>query len=217
MSGLARNEEIIPGEEALVWLSRMFPIVKKLYGVKKIGLFGPAPRGEPLSKPGLDILVEFEPDSDSYRNFDGLWEYLEEGLNQPVDLVTGRALAEERAKTGGRTESADPDLLLISRAYEECRYVSGLRAEQRSMETWRRDETLRRAVASSLSIIGRASALVSSGLRESHPAIRWKLLTGLGEKLFMPYHEPDWVYVWEVMDREIPPLEHVFRAILSER
>jgi uncharacterized protein len=214
---MAREEEMLPGEEALVWLTKMYPIVRKIYGVQKIGIFGPAARGEPLSKPGLDILVEFEPHSDSYRNFAGLWEYLEQGLARPVDLVTGRTLAEERAKNTGWIENADPDRLLIGRAYEECRFIARLRAEQRSMETWRRDETLRRAVVLSLVIIGRAADLISPRLKESHPGIQWTLLTGFSEKLFMPYHEPDWTFVWDAVDREIPSLEHVFRTILAER
>ena len=43
------------------------------------------------------------------------------------------------------------------------------------------------------------------------------MLTGFSEKLFMPYHEPDWTFVWEVADGEVPSLEHVFSAILAER
>ncbi len=206
-----------PGEEALVWFARMYPVLRKLFGVRKIGIFGPAAHGEPLTKPGLDVLVEFETNFDSYRNFIGLWEYLEQELSRPVDLVTGRTMTDEQAKNPAWTETADPDRLLIARAYEECRFVAKIRTEQRSADQLRRDEGLRRAVILALITIGRAAALVSPALRESHPGISWKILTGFSEKLLPLYHEPDWRFVWEIMEREISPVERVFRSLIQEQ
>ncbi len=134
-----------------------------------------------------------------------------------VSDVGGLGFLVQDGITGFTVPNADPDLLLIGRAYEECRFIERLRAEFKSMERSKKDETLRHAVASGLCIISRAAALISPGLKESHPGIQWKLLAGFSEKLFMPYHEPDWTFVWEAVDREIPSIERVFREILAER
>ncbi len=195
----------------------MYPIVKKLFGVKKIGIFGPGARGEPPLKKGLDIVVEFEPASDSYRNFLTLSDYLEKELTHPVDLVTARVLAGSRNENTGLTRMEDPDRQLAGRALAECRLIAKLRATSKTQEVWMRDDTAKRAVIASLMIIGQASLLMSQGLRDAHPGVQWALLAGFSGKLFKPYHEPDLTLVWEAMEHEVPPLEHVFRAYLSER
>ena len=55
------------------------------FGVKRLGLFGSAVRGEATETSDLDFLVELEPKSfDAYM---GLKEFLEGLFNCPVDLV----------------------------------------------------------------------------------------------------------------------------------
>jgi len=55
------------------------------FGVRRIGLFGSAARGEAAETSDLDFLVDLEPKSfDAYM---GLKEFLETLLACPVDLV----------------------------------------------------------------------------------------------------------------------------------
>ena len=55
------------------------------FGVRSLGLFGSAARGEATATSDLDFLVEFEnPNFDAYM---GLLEYLEKLFGHPVDLV----------------------------------------------------------------------------------------------------------------------------------
>ncbi len=59
------------------------------YGVSKIGLFGSSVRGEARRGSDIDILVDFDDNMETYRNFMAACELLENRLNgQKVDVVT---------------------------------------------------------------------------------------------------------------------------------
>ncbi len=66
-------------------------VIKKKYGVKKIGIFGSFARGEGKEGSDIDVLVEFEKTVDFFEFLD-LKEFLENLFNRSVDLVTKRAL-----------------------------------------------------------------------------------------------------------------------------
>jgi hypothetical protein len=60
------------------------------FGVRSLGLFGSAARGEATATSDLDFLVEFEnPSFDTYME---LLEYLEKLFGHPVDLVLANTL-----------------------------------------------------------------------------------------------------------------------------
>jgi hypothetical protein len=60
------------------------------FGVRSLGLFGSAARGEATATSDLDFLVEFEnPNFDRYMD---LLEFLEELFGHPVDLVLANTL-----------------------------------------------------------------------------------------------------------------------------
>jgi predicted nucleotidyltransferase len=60
------------------------------FGVRSLGLFGSAARGEDSTASDLDFLVEFEhPTFDAYMD---LKEFLENLFARPVDLVLARTL-----------------------------------------------------------------------------------------------------------------------------
>jgi len=64
--------------------------VIRRYGVRSLGLFGSAARGEATATSDLDFLVEFEnPTFDMYME---LLEYLEKLFDRPVDLVLANTL-----------------------------------------------------------------------------------------------------------------------------
>jgi predicted nucleotidyltransferase len=59
-------------------------------GVRRLGLFGSAARGENTSRSDLDFLVEFEHKSfDSYMD---VKDFLEQIFSRPADLVITEAL-----------------------------------------------------------------------------------------------------------------------------
>lgn len=63
------------------------------------------------------------------------------------------------------------------------------------------------AVIRSLEIMGEASKKIPEELRAKYPGIPWKRLAGMRDKLIHEYHGIDLEIVWEVIKREIPPLE----------
>ena len=60
------------------------------FGVKQIGLFGSFSRGENREDSDVDIVVEFEREKGTFKNFAGLIDYLEmENMSgRPVDTIT---------------------------------------------------------------------------------------------------------------------------------
>ena len=59
-------------------------------GVRSLGLFGSAARGEARAAIDLDFLVEFQ--NASFDSYTGLLEYLETLFGRPVDLVLANTL-----------------------------------------------------------------------------------------------------------------------------
>ena len=62
-------------------------------GVKRLGLFGSFVRGQQDGDSDVDILVEFEPGSQTFDNFMRLALFLEELLARRVELVTPESLS----------------------------------------------------------------------------------------------------------------------------
>ncbi|VEN73629.1 conserved hypothetical protein [Candidatus Desulfarcum epimagneticum] len=62
-------------------------------GVKKIGLFGSAIRGEDNDASDYDVLAVFHAGEKKYKNFTALIDFLEEKLGNEVELVTKEGLS----------------------------------------------------------------------------------------------------------------------------
>jgi predicted nucleotidyltransferase len=76
------------GEEEIGRLRSKLPVLKSSFGVRKIGIFGSVARGEDKPSSDIDVLVEFEDNKATFRNFMGLISFLEEIFGRKVDLVT---------------------------------------------------------------------------------------------------------------------------------
>ena len=74
-------------------LERAVPTIRTMFGVRKIGIFGSFARGEHTRRSDLDILIEFEPGYETYKNFIKLADYLEETVGRKVDLLTESSLS----------------------------------------------------------------------------------------------------------------------------
>lgn len=78
----------------LATLKELKPVIASRYKVKEIGLFGSFARREQNATSDIDLLVEFEEGADLF-DLVGLTNYLEEALQQKVDIVPKRALRAE--------------------------------------------------------------------------------------------------------------------------
>ena len=63
------------------------------FGVKRLGLFGSFVREEQNEESDVDLLVEFEPDKKTFKNFIRLCFYLEDLFQREVELVTPESLS----------------------------------------------------------------------------------------------------------------------------
>jgi len=64
------------------------------FGVKRIGLFGSYVRNEQKPKSDIDILVDFDPEKETFDNFMNLHNYLEELFsNEKIEIVTVNGLS----------------------------------------------------------------------------------------------------------------------------
>ncbi len=64
------------------------------YGVSKLGLFGSSVHGDAGRDSDIDILVDFDGDKETYRNFMAACDLLENCLvGQKVDIVTLKGLS----------------------------------------------------------------------------------------------------------------------------
>lgn len=66
----------------------------KGYGVSKIGLFGSYSRGEQKEESDIDILIDFNPGSETFDNYMNLCDLLEEIFgDSEIDIVTYNGLS----------------------------------------------------------------------------------------------------------------------------
>jgi uncharacterized protein len=77
---------------ALALLRQHEPVLKKRFGVAKIGIFGSFARGEERPESDIDMLVAFRKGEKTFDNFMGVKFYLEDVYSRKVDLVTEAAL-----------------------------------------------------------------------------------------------------------------------------
>lgn len=64
------------------------------FGIKSIGLFGSYVRSEQSTKSDIDILIDFEPDKESYDNFMAVYDIFERIFkNERVEIVTKNGLS----------------------------------------------------------------------------------------------------------------------------
>ena len=64
------------------------------FGVNKIGLFGSYVRNEQHPQSDIDILVDFDPEKETFDNLMNLYNYLEELFNsEKIEVVTINGLS----------------------------------------------------------------------------------------------------------------------------
>jgi hypothetical protein len=80
------------GHRLLEKLRAAVPEIREKFGVKRIGVFGSAARGEARPESDVDVLVEF--DDPAFDRYMELKFYLEDLFGRPCDLVLDESLKE---------------------------------------------------------------------------------------------------------------------------
>jgi uncharacterized protein with HEPN domain len=84
-----------------------------------------------------------------------------------------------------------------------------------SREAFLADETLRRAFARSLEVIGEAAKRVPVETTEQTPDLDWRGMAGMRDRLIHGYFGVDYELVWDVIQSKIPALRERLRALLD--
>lgn len=84
-----------------------------------------------------------------------------------------------------------------------------------SRNAFMKDETLKRAFARSIEIIGEATKKIPEDLRKKYPNVEWRMMAGMRDKLIHSYFGVDYDIVWDVITNKIPELRRSIAEILS--
>lgn len=98
----------------------------------------------------------------------------------------------------------------------EAEYLTGLqpRLTRAALDA---DSTLQRAVVRSLEVIGEATKKVPASLRAEYPAVEWRAMAGMRDRLIHDYFGVDLDIVWDVLVHKIPALRDELRRVLGKQ
>lgn len=96
---------------------------------------------------------------------------------------------------------------------DEARYLTEV-SRRASWEEFSEDETLKRAFARSIEVIGEATKNLSVELRGRHPGVEWRVMAGMRDRLIHGYFGVDYEIVWEVASEKAPELARQVESIL---
>ncbi len=91
-SGSAWYLRLVNRDRALQILKDIFPQLQT-YGVRDVALFGSVARNDAGEGSDIDILVDFEPEAESFDNLMNVADLLDERFDSRVDLVTVNGLS----------------------------------------------------------------------------------------------------------------------------
>jgi uncharacterized protein with HEPN domain len=83
-------------------------------------------------------------------------------------------------------------------------------------DTFTQDETLKRAYARSIEVIGEAVKQLPDELRQKYPGIDWRAMAGMRDRLIHHYFGVDYEIVWDVVVNKVPELDTEIRKILEQ-
>ncbi len=77
------------------------------------------------------------------------------------------------------------------------------------------DPILQRAIVRSLEIIGEASKRLPAEMHNANPAVEWRAMARMRDRLIHDYFGVDFDIVWRVLQLNIPALQQEVRRILG--
>ncbi len=89
------------------------------------------------------------------------------------------------------------------------RYAPGERADLND------DERTQDAIVHRFMVIGEAASALSKELREAHPEVPWKSITGTRHIIVHDYDRVNIDIIWDAIDNHLPLLERTIREILD--
>ena len=103
----------------------------------------------------------------------------------------------------------------LQHIYDECLYIRSVVTDDMQMEQFLRDETLKRAVTRSLTIIGEATKKIPGDVEYAWKSISWREMAGMRDKLVHDYMGVNYYIVWDVAKNIIPALTTQINEVIS--
>ena len=97
---------------------------------------------------------------------------------------------------------------------DECLYVRSVITDEMQMEQFLQDETLKRAVTRSLSIIGEATKKIPTDVKYAWQRISWRQMAGMRDRLVHDYMGVNYYIVWDVAKNIIPELTNQIQEVI---
>lgn len=97
---------------------------------------------------------------------------------------------------------------------DEARYLAS-RAGGLDQETFLADETLKRAFARSIEIIGEAAKQVPDAVRAMDPKVEWRRMAGMRDRVAHDYMGVDYDIVWLIASQKAAPLAMAMDILIA--
>jgi len=98
---------------------------------------------------------------------------------------------------------------LLRHILDECDFVIEMSAGM-DIEDFLCDETMKRAFARSIEIIGEAAKQVPDDYKRKNPHVEWKEMAGMRDILIHSYHKIDHLILWDVVQNIHPLREKIY-------
>ncbi len=76
--------------------------------------------------------------------------------------------------------------------------------------------TLQDAIVRNLQVLCESVRRIDEAYKDLHAEIDWKAISGMRNVLVHDYFDVDFEAVWDVITRDLPPLERVMRSLLVQ-
>ena len=102
-------------------------------------------------------------------------------------------------------------LVMLVAAGDAIAYLEGL-----SYADFERNREKQRAIFNAVQEIGEAASRITPEFRDAHPAIPWRKIVGMRNRLVHAYFDIELDLVWDTVRNDLPALTDRIEALASE-